>query len=211
MARGKGDEEVLQLDSFLDIITNTIGILVLMCCMTAININDITYIVRTPFIHHSTKMPVFFECRNNHVSHIDKEDIEAKINMRINELSKNNDQLTPGKILSLLEGEKIGNEYYHLDLPKLFLENIFVLIPRAAEIGATSSDLKKPSSSLNQMAMSLDREKFFAFFLVRPDSFEVYRAARKVFWDNSIEVGWEPLESGKFISFGQQGRKPKID
>jgi hypothetical protein len=203
--------EILQLDSFLDIITNTIGILVVICCMAAINVNDITYIVRTPFVHKTAKAPIFFECRDNRIVPIDKEGLHDIIDQRIQELYKKNDRLTGTNILALLEDKDIGNEYYNVNLPKLFLENIFVLIPKGDKIGEDKRQIKKADSVFFKNIKTLDPEKYFVFFLVRPDSFEVYRDARKIIWDQNLEIGWEPLTSGKFVSFGTRGRKPKIE
>lgn len=211
MSRSKRKEEVLQLDSFLDIITNTIGILVVICCMAAININDITYIIRTPFVHQSQKIPVFFECRSNRCIPIDKEGLHNKVDERIQQLYNKNVRLTGTKILSLLEEEEIGNAFYNVNLPKLFLENIFVLIPKGEDIGEDKNQIRRSDSNFAKIIKNIDPDKYFIFFLVRPDSFETYRAARKIIWDNNLEIGWEPLTSGKFVSFGTRGRKPKIE
>ena len=210
MGRGK-KTEVLQLDSFLDIITNTIGILVVICCMAAINVNDITYIVRTPFVHKTEKIPVFFECRNRRCVPIDKEGLHNQIDKRIKKLYKKDVRLTGSKILSLMEDEVIGDAYYNVNLPKLFLENIFVLIPKEEDIGEDVNQFRKSDSVFAQIIKNLDPEKHFIFFLVRPDSFETYREARKILWNHNLENGWEPLTSGKFVSFGTKGRKPKVE
>jgi hypothetical protein len=207
----KKRSETLQLDSFLDIITNTIGILVVICCLAAINVNDITYIVRTPFVHKTEKIPLFFECRNLRCVPIDKEGLQNEIDKRIQKLYKKNVRLTGTKILSLLEDEEIGDNYYNVNLPKLFLENIFVLIPKGEEIGESKTQIRKPDSIFVETIKDLDPEKYFIFFLVRPDSFGIYREARKILWDHGIEIGWEPLTSGKFVSFGTRGRKPKVE
>ncbi len=210
MARTK-KTEVLQLDSFLDIITNTIGILVVICCMAAINVNDITYIVRTPFVHKTEKIPVFFECRNKRCVPIDKEGLHNEIDKRIKKLYKSDVRLTGSKILSLMEDEEIGDAYYKVDLPKLFLENIFVLIPKEEDIGEDRKEIKKTDSIFLQIIRNLDPKKHFVFVLVRPDSFEVYREARNLIWDEDLEIGWEPMTAGKFVSFGTKGRKPKVE
>lgn len=210
MSRSK-KTDVLQLDSFLDIITNTIGILVVICCMAAINVNDITYIVRTPFVHKTEKIPIFFECRNNRCLPIDKESLHNEIDKRIKKLYKGDARLTGSKILSLMEDEEIGDNYYRVDLPKLFLENIFVLIPKEEDIGETAKEIRKTDSVFAQIINNIDAEKYFVFVLVRPDSFEVYRELRKQSWNLGLEIGWEPLTPGKFVSFGTKGRKPKVE
>ncbi len=85
------------------------------------------------------------------------------------------------------------------------------LIPKGEEIGEDKSQIRSPESVFVQVIEGFDPKTHFIFFLVRPGSYEIYREVRKIIWKHDFEIGWEPLTSGKFVSFGTRGRKPKID
>ncbi len=88
---------------------------------------------------------------------------------------------------------------------------IQLLIFSGAFVEPDENQIKKSDSVIIETVKDHDPEKYFVFYLVRPDSFPIYREARKILWDHGIEIGWEPLTSGKFVSFGTRGRKPKVE
>lgn len=64
-------------------------------------------------------------------------------------------------------------------------------IPRE-ESGATIKEVLTPRSRFQRMIASVDRSKYYARFMVMPDSFEAYLAARAVADRAGLLSGWEP-------------------
>ena len=58
--------------------------------------------------------------------------------------------------------------------------------------GATQEEVLKPRSRFQRLLAVLDRNKYYARFIVLPDSYEVYLAARAVAADQKLLAGWDP-------------------
>jgi hypothetical protein len=212
MARRRNNQEIkLDLDTFLDVITNCIGVLMVITILAMINTKYMTFIVRTPFVRHTEKRPVFFECRNNRVIAVNKVNIQQQLEAYVEEISKNSYDYSRIANSTNLELKDVGDKYYRVDLAKLFRNNILVLVPKADIQGEPAEALRDTGTDFQRILKQIDPTQRFAFFLVRPDSFEAFRAARKLLWKKDIEVGWEPITEGQFISFGAKGRRPTVD
>jgi hypothetical protein len=212
MARRPKSEGVsLNFDSFLDVITNCIGVLMVITILAIINTKYMTFIVRTPFVRHTDKTPVFFECRQNRNIPVDKMTIQTNMKGSMDSIKKNQSEYN--RILQSYTPElrDVGDSYYQVDFTKLLREGILVLVPKADNQGETAEEIKTDESRFKKALQSIDPQKEFAFFLVRPDSYEVFREARDILWKKKIEVGWEPLAKDQFISFSTRGRKPTVD
>ena len=63
-----------------------------------------------------------------------------------------------------------------------------------------------PESQFSQIISELNPEEDYLAFIVRPNSFKGFRAAREQAWNQGFEVGWEPHKSELPIQFGSSGR-----
>jgi len=208
--RGKQNIEI-NFDSFLDIITNCIGVLIVITVLAMINAKYMVFIVRTPFVRKTEKRPIFFECRRNRVIPVNKTTIQERLEAFVEEIRQNTydyERITHSVNLELKD---VGDKYYRVDLAKLFRQNILVLVPKAEFQGELPEELKREDTEFQEILQGIDPQQEFVFFLVRPDSFAAFRAARKILWNHHIEVGWEPLPEGQYISFASKGRRPTID
>lgn len=212
MPRRRNNSDVgIELDSFLDVITNCIGVLVVITVLAMINTKYMTFIVRTPFVRKTEKLPILLECRKGNVIPINKIDIQQRLEVYLDEIRKNSYDYDRIAHSANLELKDVGDKYYRVDLAKLFRSNILVLVAKSEVQGESKNMLKNEDSTFQQILRGIDPQKEFAFFLVRPDSFEAFRVARKLLWAKNIEIGWEPLSEGQFVSFGSKGRRPTID
>lgn len=59
------------LDSFLDVLTNTVGVLMFVSLFVSLVAVESATIVRTPLVSSTQKTPQFFEIRGNRVVYID--------------------------------------------------------------------------------------------------------------------------------------------
>ena len=64
--------------------------------------------------------------------------------------------------------------------------------------GATEEALRNRRSKIRRLLGTLDPQKFYAFFYVMPDSFDVYLSARQVMAEAGILAGWDP-QGDKFV------------
>ena len=97
------------------------------------------------------------------------------------------------------------NYYY------IFLPYRTILIPREKIHGETIQEIGQPYSNLMSTVMNMDPKKEFGFFFVRPDSFEIFRAAREIMWRHGIEVGWRPRVYEDPIEFSPYGEPLDYD
>ena len=71
----------------------------------------------------------------------------------------------------------------------------------------SEADFAVPGSRFWQVIDRIDPDTVYAAFIVRPDSFEVYRAVRDALHSRSIDAGWEPWQANSPIVFGRGGRQ----
>ena len=62
--------------------------------------------------------------------------------------------------------------------------------------GATIDEVLKPRSRFQRLLTVLDTSKYYARFIVLPDSYEAYLAARAVVDDAGLLAGWDPQGEG---------------
>jgi hypothetical protein len=85
--------------------------------------------------------------------------------------------------------------------------------------GATEKEVLNPRSRFQRMLSVLDKSKYYASFVVLPDSYEVYLAARSVAAEKQLLAGWSPQSEsyvftthlGGKILFGPKPPPPKPD
>lgn len=213
------------LDSFLDILTNTVGVLMFISLFITLITVESSTVVRTPLVSNSKKTPRFFEIKENRITYVDDQAIDAQIanllkslpSCEVPDLSKNSNiydyqsylyQLENYEKCRLIMIDRLSNfqgttDYYRVK----FIENGSLLYqPLETVQGELSKEINEPESTFNQTLKSLNPQKDYLAFIVRPDSFSAFRTARKEAWEQGFEVGWEPLTSDTPIVFSSGGR-----
>jgi hypothetical protein len=190
--------------SFCDIITISTAALLLALFVTVQLAVKIPTFRPTTRSTPSSKQPIFFECRNDQVFFIDK----AGLDEQVEELMS---KLTPGVrsggiegFRKSIEGQEVGNLYYKVD-PRYLLVGKLVLEIRAGTSGEGAGDLENPNSKYLATLTLLDKDKQYIAFLVRDDSFAVFRKARQVADRLGLDTGWELLGIDEPIKFGAGG------
>ncbi len=217
------------LDSFLDILTNTVGVLMfigLFVSLFTFNVNNVKTekVIRTPLVSESNKIPHFFEVRDNTVIYLDKEEVEEKLRKFDGGLSPCVQPQEPSTFDSvvynsylvqlrayqtclrnkdeLLSGFRTTTAYYQV----FFDSNGLVFQPRKDIAGESPEELTQATSEFRNVLKRLNSGTDYLAFLVRADSFEAFREAREIAWKNNFGVGWEPINANAVISFGSGGR-----
>ena len=206
MGRKKKDRGAsVNLDSFLDIMTCLVGVLVLIIILTGVDASQIKMLVPTPMGVKSDKRPIFIECRGNRMFHIPIEEI----NERANEELRNQARLVKGdtrKLMERLATASVETDSYLVDLTYALLAQ-FALKPKYGAPGYELADIKQegPQDWFGAILSKVNPEEEMVTFLVRDDSFEVFKKARALAWVQQIKCSYELLDERDPLKFGLGG------
>ncbi len=211
------------LDSFLDILTNTVGVLMFISLFITLVAVQSSTIVRTPLVTKTEKKGHFFEVRGNQVMYLD----DASVDEQISEFVRNLPTCTrPSYSLDAgdsylqeltsyqnclsdtseqLKEFRAQTKYYEVEL--LDIESVsWQYTPKSDIAGEATQELAKSNSEYRQALAQLNPQQDYLAFLVRPDSFVAFRQAREIAWKAKFDVGWEPKTPDAPIIFGSGGR-----
>ncbi|HUU43716.1 MAG TPA: hypothetical protein VMX57_08045 [Planctomycetota bacterium] len=195
----------VSLDSFLDIVTNTLGLLILIATLTVISSRDIKIdlgrgVMRPP----DEKLErVIFECRGNRVIPVEEsppgDDPTGRVQTKEDAEEYNRRNVTNGfhryevePTLAIYQG-------------RVVMATTTTLQPLDHPVGDRISDLKREDSEFVKRASRLNPKKHWVYFVVREDSFEAFRMARSMLTARKFDVGWQPRPSSLPISFSGVG------
>ena len=213
------------LDSFLDILTNTVGVLMFIGLFVSLLAVETGIIIRTPLQSETRKIGKFFEVRNNEIFYISDPQLEREINQAVANLPRCSEPNIPENIPNYLYSFYIGEvERYercinnrNLKLQSFNYDNDSYTISFTAQgslkyeahsfsRGSTIEDIRDDNAEYNDILQRLDPQLHYVAFIVRPDSFSAFRTARQEAWNSGYEVGWEPFAQDRTLVFGSSGR-----
>lgn len=219
------------LDSFLDVLTNIVGVLIFIILFVYLVATQATTTIKTPIITKSEKKARFFEVRNQKVNYIHSEDVNFEVEKLISSLPECYEPNIPESIdwdlydyylnkikeyqicqqeqIEVIENFQTTTKYYNVKL----IDKSLVYKPNGLVEGETPEKLSKDNSEFQKILQEIDPETEFLAFIVKADSYEAFRVARKEAWDKGFDVGWEPQTVDtkiSFIIFGSGGRKIDI-
>jgi hypothetical protein len=196
------------LDSFLDVLTNIVGVLIFVSLFASLAANGgapKTHLtIQTPLASTTDKEPLWFEIQNNKVSYLNLRQIRNKeIELSGNlpncnkpssgdSVSLSNYQSCLLSILGRQSNFKVDTDSYQVRTVDQGVSLLFE--PLSNNIGETATQLTAANSAYQQVLSKSNPNKDYLAFIVRPDSFEAFRDARKQAWEAGYQVGWEPLE-----------------
>ena len=204
---GEGGQSSVNLDSFLDIMTCLVGVLVLIIILTGVDASQIKTLIPTPMGVPTDKRPIFIECRGGRLFHVDVDRINEESSEKLREIAR----LVGGDTQRLMEelgAASLRVEAYDIDLTYALLAQ-FALKPAPGIEGYLLGKIEaeKADTWLGKILEKLDREEEILTFLVRDDSFDVFRRARSLAWSQGIGCTYELLDMRDPIKFGLGGAK----
>jgi len=210
-ARRRNNQVTQNLDSFLDVLTNTVGVLMfisLFVTLIATGGSSKTKItIQTPLSTSTDKESLWFEIKDNKVSHLDLRTVrEKELELTGNLPNCNKPRGSVGStdyafrqenyqscLFSTLGRQtnfRANTKNYNV---RTVDDGISLLFNPASEgVGENTTQLNAAGSQFQQVLAKYNSQKDYLIFIVRPDSFEAFREARKKAWDAGYEVGWEP-------------------
>ncbi|MBE9117401.1 hypothetical protein IQ249_15990 [Lusitaniella coriacea LEGE 07157] len=214
------------LDSFLDILTNTVGVLMFISLFVTLVTAQAGNIIRTPLLSTSNKTAHFFEVKGDRAAYLDTVSATNQVAQFINSLpfcGEPSFSRDPDSVLyeyyrqqreeydrcylernAQLQNYRATTKYYEV---KLYGEGLsLAFLPVEDQPGESPQDLQQTNSDFQQVLKKLNPKNDYLAFIVRPDSFKVFREARKLAWSEGFDVGWEPMPRDRAIIFGTGGR-----
>lgn len=196
------------LDSFLDVLTNIVGVLIFVSLFASLAANGgapKTHLtIQTPLASTTDKEPLWFEIQNNKVSYLNLRQIRNK-EIELSGSLPNCNKPSSGDSVSLSNYQScllsiLGRQSnFRVDTDSYQVRTVdqgvsLLFEPLSNNIGETATQLTTVNSAYKQVLSKSNPNKDYLAFIVRPDSFEAFRDARKQAWEAGYEVGWEPLE-----------------
>jgi hypothetical protein len=206
MARPKKGDPELLLVSFCDIVTVTC-VAMFMAMVIVIDQAMRTPRLRpTPMAHATTNAPLFFECRAGQVFPIERPAFENMLQKAQEEFKASHpDGASVEAALQELNTLDVGDAFYRIRNSYLLM-GILAIDPRPEAKGITHNQLAEPSNRFQTTLARASKPSEYVVFLVRDDSFSVFRSARDFAHAAGFQIGWEYLGRGEPIVFDTAGR-----
>jgi hypothetical protein len=195
----------VSLDSLIDIITCVVGVLVMIIMLTGVDAAQTKVLIPTPMEVPSDKRSTFIECRNNQLFLVPVAQINDMANEELRKIARQVKGDTR-KMMDLLATSTIETDSYTVDLTYALLVQ-FALKPKPGAPGYVIKDPRKemPTDWFGKIVSAVDRNEEIITFLVRDDSYEVFKKARAVAWIKGIDVSYELLDVSDPLKFGLGG------
>lgn len=205
MSKRRANEEVLfSLDSFLDIVTNVVGVLVLVAMVTVLSAGNIS--VPSGATAMAAPRPsatrMLFECAGDQVYFVDEEGNGRRV---LDEVSRAGDpKISRDALIALLDDKDIGDATHRVQADRVDRGIAWVYALRNEAKGERVADLDREDSAFRKQVAGLPRGGF-AYFVVHDDSFEVFRKAREIARARGVSVGWHPVEGKEPVRLSAVG------
>lgn len=181
---------LISLDSLTDIVSNSVGILIIFAVINLIHDNNKTYQLEIPLEHATDLSPVFFIAKNDRI------------------LAMDTDKLFSNAALQATSGAAASKRIFALDFFGLFgqidEDKGISFYARDTSEWPEFIELEKRNSTLRQALKNVDPKKQFAYFFVYDNSedgatagsgFEAFRKAREYLKGHYVKTGWQPVNS----------------
>ena len=153
--------------------------------------------IQTPLASPTDKESLWFEIRGNKVSYLNLRNVREKEVELTGNLpncnrgsGESNYQSCLLSILGRQSNFRTDTDSYRVRTVDQGVSLLFE--PQSEDIGEDTAQLSAANSAYKQVLSEYKPNKDYLVFIVRPDSFEAFRTARKIAWDAGYEVGWEP-------------------
>jgi hypothetical protein len=183
----------ISLDSFLDILTCLQGVLMLIIITTGIDAAQTKIVVATPIELAGNERPIFIECRNNQLFLVPLAEARQAINAKQLEVLRARRETRDAVQMMEAVGNAdvdIGN--YVVDFTR-YLGGQIALIPKPDVAGYSLGGNEKENENtwFGRILAEMDVENERINFLVRDDSFDVFKLARILAWTRNVKVTYQ--------------------
>ena len=183
-------KNLISLDSLTDIVSNSVGILIIFAVINLIHDDNKSYQLEIPLEHATDLSPVFFISKNNRLLLLDTKALFSNAALQATSGAASNKRIFPLNYSGLLG--------------KLEEENGISFYARDTSDWEPFQNIDKRSSKLRKTLNDIDPKKQFAYFFVYDNTedgsgtgsgFEGFRKAREYLKGHFVKSGWQPVNS----------------
>ena len=181
----------LSMVSFLDILTCLLGALMLIIVITGIDAAQTNILVQTPIESSGKEKPIYIECRNNQLFLVPVAEARHAVNQKQKEVIKTRkSQPSTVDMMEAVGGADIDIGEYVIDFSR-YLSGKIALMPKDKKKNGylfQTIESENENTWLGQIVTQMDLKNERLNFLVRDDSFEVFKKARIYAWLKKAKV-----------------------
>jgi hypothetical protein len=203
--RSRGDP--VTLDSFLDILTCMEGVLMLIIISTGIDAAQTKVLVPTPMEYKSSKRPVLIECRSDELFEVPLDDLRRLASEELKRIAQQA-KGDSAETLRMMGESKVETDSHRVDLTYALLGQLALVSVPGKGYRLDSIAAETTAGWFGRLMAGINPEEEMLLFLVRDDSFNVFKRARSLAWVNKIECSYEILDLDEPIKFGLGGAVP---
>ncbi len=183
-------KDLISLDSLTDIVSNSVGILIIFAVINLIHDNNKTYQLEIPLEHETELAPAFFMCKDDRI------------------IAMDTDTLFSNAVMQATHGAAGSKRIFPLDYKGLFgkidKQNGMSFFVNDTSQWPKFQAIEKRNSAIREALESIDPKKQFAYFFVYDTSddgsatgsgFESFRKAREFLKKRAVKSGWQPVNS----------------
>jgi len=199
----------ISLDSFLDILTCLQGVLMLIIITTGIDAAQTKVMVATPIELAGDERPIFIECRNNELYLVPMAEARQAIVAKQLEIMKaKRESSSMVEVLQAVGSADLDIGDYVVDFTR-YLSGQIALMPKQDEAGndlikgysIENAELENENTWFGGILFNMDPENERLNFLVREDSFEVFKMARFLAWTKKVKVTYSLVPKNEPLIF----------
>ena len=193
----------VSLDAMMNIAICLVGSLILVIIATGAGTAETNVVIPTPIERHSTKRTIYIECRNEELFLIPADELGSMASRAVGAARAaaggDND-----RFLEKISALRVTNETFEVGLRNFIAANER-LLPVAAIPGAHGYPLsdysREPADGwYSTLLARMNHAGESLYFLVRDDSFHVFKNARLLAWQTGADVSFELLSTDDVAS-----------
>ena len=205
-SRSSARGAAMNLDPFLDVMTNVVGILVLIAVIVAVQARNIDVVLGRPVLQDPPTGAArhVVHCAGKRVSFLELprlRDVAWKA-LAEESASREGRAFASGQeVREVFALRDVGTETHRI----VYADEGVTDCRLRVSVGETSAVLNLEGLAFRQRLAAFDPEQDWLFFLVEESSFGACRSARELARKLGFDVGWYPHQDGARLSFTPDG------
>jgi len=183
-------KNLINVDSLTDIVSNSVGILIIFAVINLIHDNNKTYELEIPIEHETDLRPAYIISKDDRILVLDTEQVFSNAAQQAGKGAAGNKRIFDLGYQGL---------YGQIDEDKGISFHA-----RGTDDWPKFTELTKSGSDLQKQLQAIDPKEYFAYFFVYDETnpgstsgsgFESFREARKYLQGRQVKSGWRPVSA----------------
>jgi len=206
MKRGrKAGGTAISLDSFLDIVTNVVGVLILIAVVTVLSAGDFAVASGATALEEPRAGAgrIVFELSQDRAYFVDEEGNADRVRRLVRE-EYSEEEIDADVVAAMLGLNDVGDQNHRVRAEVQPRGLVWTYTLRRSAEGESIERLSELGSTFQRKLGALPPGSF-VYFVVHDDSFEAFRHARDLARRRGIATGWHPIEATEPLRFSPGG------